>query len=451
MMSKPKQNLLEGDLTKPILLLTIPLLLGNLLQQLYNTVDSLIIGNFLGMEAFASTGVSGTLMNLFIFVLNGFCLGASIIFGQLYGAGDRKNYRRAVYTSLAFGSLVTIAMSALFILLLTPLLHLISTPQALMSYCRAYLTLILAGLITTYLYNLFSNILRSVGDTRASLYFLLISVLGNAGMDYVFVGPCHFGIRGAAAATVIAQGFSAVCCFFYIRKKYPELLFTKEDMGLHTDLLGRIFRFGSVSALQQSSLYFGKLMVQGVVNTCGTSVIAAYTATTRIEAFLNSAGEAGSQATTIAISQNYGAGNIHRVRRAFRICSVIFYSFAAVMSVVMTFAAPFFLQFFLDPGDTAAMTAGRDYLRIIFIFYVFCYAGYIFAAHSKGIGRISISFTATTLHLSIRFLLSYLLVGRLGLAAVAWASGVGWLCSTSFNSIVYYRIYHSGKGKMQEG
>lgn len=382
-------------------------------------------------------------MNLFIFVLNGFCLGASIIFGQLYGAGDLKEYRRSFYTSLSFGSGFTIVVSALFILFLRPLLRLISTPDELIAYSQNYLRIIIAGLITTYLYNLFSSLLRSVGDTKASLYFLIISVVLNTVLDYLFVGPMQLGIQGAAIATVIAQGFSSFCCFIYIRMKYPNLLFTREEIGIHKHLIQKIFRYGSVSALQQSSLYLGKILVQGIVNSCGTSVIAAFTATTRIEAFLNSAGEAGSQAETIAISQNYGAGNTKRVREVFKKCSILFYSFAAVMSVVMYFFAPHLLGFFLDGSDEIAVQAGLSYLRIIFFFYVFCYAGYIFAAHSKGIGRIMISFTATTLHLTIRVALSALLISRLGLSAVAWASGIGWICATTYNSITYYRIYHS--------
>ena len=446
-MANTKTDLLHGEPAKPLLLLTVPLLLGNLLQQLYNTIDSLIIGRFLGVEAFASAGVSGTLMNLFIFVLNGFCLGAGIIFGQLYGAGKRSDYRKAVFTALSAGSLVTLLLSGAFILFLVPLLKLINTPEELIIYCRAYLTVILGGLIATYLYNLFSGILRSVGDTKAALYVLLISVIGNALLDFLFVGPLSFGIRGAAAATVIAQSFSALCCFAYIRKCYPELLFGKEEIGFHAGLLAKLFHLGSVSALQQSSLYLGKILVQGAVNTCGTSVIAAYTATTRIEAFVNSAGEAGSQAGTIAISQNYGAGDIARVRLIFKRCIQMFCGLAAALSVIMYFAAPACLSIFLDAGDTEAMAAGCAYFKVIFFFYVLCYSAYIFAAHNKGIGHVFYSFAATTLHLSIRVILSGILIGRMGLSAVAWATGIGWIFSNIFNVLVYIRIYAGEKRK----
>lgn len=432
-------SLLEGSIKKQLFLLALPLLASNLLQQLYNTADSLIVGQYLGTHAFAATGISGTVMNLFIFVLNGFCVGTSMLFGQCYGAGDKERFRRCVFTAISFGCLLTICFSGLAIGFLRPILRLLSTPEELLVYCTQYLNVILAGLICTYMYNLFEFILRAMGDTKASLVFLTISVVLNVILDIFFISTLHMGIRGAAAATVIAQAVSAVCCLFYLKKTYPDYVCRREDVGFHRELLSKIMRFGLVSALQQSSLYLGKLLVQGAVNTLGTNGIAAFTAATRIEGFVNSLGESGSQSVSIFVSQNYGAKNKDRLRAGFKTGIFMFVGLSLVLSVLLyAFAGPS-VSIFLKDSDPEVMSMGRSYLQIIAFFYFLCYTGYCFVGYYRGIGRLLIAFVGTTMHLSLRVILSYIFISRFGLDTVAFATGIGWVLCTTYHIIMYRR------------
>ena len=227
---------------------------SNIFQQFYNTADSLIIGRFLGGNAFASTGIS-------------------VIFAQSYGVGDKEAFRRKLFLAFTTGLLLSVFFGVTATLSLNTLLSLIQTPDILMDYCRIYMTIILIGLPATFLYNFFAAILRSVGNTKAALCFLLISVTANLIFDYLLIAMVKTEISGAAYATVISQLLSALCCLIYLKKKYGEYICTKKNIGFELPLFLQILQFGLVSALHQSSLYIGKILVQGAVNTLGTEGI----------------------------------------------------------------------------------------------------------------------------------------------------------------------------------
>lgn len=434
------KTLLEGDIKKEIIRLAIPLLIGNILQQLYNTIDALIVGHFLGTDAFAAVGIAGTIMNLFIFVLNGFCIGLSIIFAQLYGAGNEAEFRKEVFVSISIGTAITVVLSALFLATLTPILQLIHTPLDLMHYVTSYLKVIIVGMIATYFYNLFSNILRALGDTKAALFFLFLSIVINTVVAYVLIAVFSFGVAGTAYATVLAQIISAACCYFYLKKHYEYLLCKKEDIGLHMELIKKSLGFGFASALQQASLYIGKILVQGSVNTLGTPGIAAYTATMRIEGFANSFGDSGAQAMSVIISQNYGAGNKKRVSDALRQGLFLHIVLGIALSLILFVTAKAGMIVFLEQSEVAALEYGVSYLHIISVFYVLCFIGNAFVGYFRGIGKVLIPVAGTTLHIGLRVILSYLLVGRLGLSAVALATGLGWVLVVVFHSFSYQRV-----------
>jgi len=440
-----EKTLLSGNIQKQLILLAVPLLLGNILQQLYNAADSLIVGRFLGTEAFASVGISGSIMNLFIFVLNGFCLGISVIFAQLYGTGDKKQFRREVFSAITFGTLLTLSLSLLFMLLLKTVLKIIKTPEELIPYAVSYLTVILAGLPFTYFYNLFSGILRSVGNTRAALYFLAVAIVSNVFLDLLFIAGFHTGTAGAAGATVLSQFLSAVCCFFYLKRTYPELLCRREDAGLHPALLKQTLKFGAASALQESSLYIGKILVQGAVNTLGTPGIAAYTATMRLEGLANSFGDSGGQAMSVLISQNYGAGNRERVANGLKYGLMMNIVLGITLSLLMFLGAAPGISLFLDSADSLALSYGTEYLKVISVFYVLCFIGAAFVGYFRGIGLVHVPFLGTTSHITLRVILSYLLIKRMGLPAIAAATGIGWIWVVIFLSSMYFH-YRSASG-----
>ena len=206
------KNLTSGNIRSQLMFLALPLIAGNMLQQFYHTIDALVIGRFAGPAAFAAIGVSGTVMNLFIFVINGFCTGISIILAQFYGRGDQRGFCREFFTSLASGCVFTAAISILGIMSLSGVLQMIGTPAEVAAPAQAYLVIIFCGLMTTFLYNFCSAVLRAAGDTRAALFFLAAAVCANLALDLVFVALLHRGVAGAGWATILSQGISVLLC-----------------------------------------------------------------------------------------------------------------------------------------------------------------------------------------------------------------------------------------------
>lgn len=442
-----KKSLLEGNTRRQLILLALPLLIGNILQLLYNTVDSLMIGNMLGTNAFSAVGVAGSVMNLFIFVLNGFCTGVSVIFSQLYGRGDRAGFRREVFISATIGSTITLSLSALFMALLNPLLGWINSPEILIPDISAYLRVIIAGMLATYFYNLFSGILRAIGDTAAATLFLFIAAVLNAVLDYIFIAYFGMGVGGAAWATVISQIFSAVCCLIYLLKKDRELMCTAKDARFEAKLVKQTLSFGFSTALHQSSLYIGKIFVQGAVNAIGMAGVTAYTATTRIEGFANSFGTSYGQAVSVFISQNYGGGRSERVREGFRKGLMMAIAVGAVLSVAMAACATGGMRIFLNADEALAIAAGVKYLRYISIFYIMCFTGNVFMGYFRGVGKVYVPLCLTSMHIAIRACLSYAWAPSMGLYAVALATGCGWFAMTAAQTIFYLRMQR-GKGKV---
>lgn len=343
-------SLTSGSIPRHMLRLAVPLMLGNILQQLYNTVDAFILGRFAGDAEFAAVGVAGSVMNLFLFMITGACTGISVIFAQLYGAEDWAAFRREHWLSLA------------------------------------------------------------------------VTVTVNLVLDYYFVARLHWGISGAAWATAASQMIAVTVCMLYLRRKAPELIFRREDCRMDLPLLSKTAHFSFITGLHQSSLYIGKLLVQGVVNTGGTAMISAYTATTRIEGFANSFGDSGSAATSVLVAQNHGAGEEERVQQSFRSSLILM----LLLSCVMYVSASASVRFMLGTGSGTAFESARDYMKMIALFYTLCFTGNTFAGYFEGIGRVSIPFIGTTSHIALRVILSWLLVQKMGLPAVALATGIGW-------------------------
>lgn len=430
-------TLLSGNIKKALVSLALPLLAGTLLQQLYNTADVLIVGRFLGVNAFAAVGVAGSVMNLFLFALNGFCAGLAMIFAQFYGAGNNAAFRREVFVSLSVGSIVTALLGGLSLFALPTLLRLTQTPPSLIAPVTSYLTIILVGLFSCYFYNLFSGILRALGNTRAALVFLMLCVTLNVLLDWLFVAVFAFGIAGAALATVLAQAVCAVCCAAYFFKHYRFLCCRRTDMGIYPALVKQTLKFGVSFAIHQASLYIGKLLVQGAVNTLGTQGIAAYTAVGRIEGFANSFGDSGGQALSLFVSQNYGAGNRQRVREGLRQGLLLQWGLGLLFSVLLFVTAVPGMQFFLSSGDAQALHSGSGYLKLIALFYLLCFTGNTFLGYFRGIGKVLVPIGGTVLQMAVRCTFSYLWVGAWGLPAVAAATAAGWVIIVLYQVVVY--------------
>ena len=242
-------DLTQGNISLHLVRLALPLMLGNILQQMYNTIASLVVHRYAGGLEYAATGVSSSVMNLFLFIVIGACTGISVLFSQEYGAGDLSAFRRQHFISLVFGLGATTVMSVVSILFLPALLQAIQTPDELFTYTRVYLTIVLGSLPAAFLYNLYNALLRSMGSTNAALGVLTLSVGLNLALSLLFVAKLEMGIAGAAWATAIAQIFSAAACFLYLRIAHRDLIFTREDCRMDKTLLKRTAHFSCVTAL----------------------------------------------------------------------------------------------------------------------------------------------------------------------------------------------------------
>ncbi len=392
-------DLTGGSIPQHLLRLAAPLIMGNILQQLYNTVDAFILGRFAGEAEFAAVGVAGSVMNLFLFMITGACTGIFVIFAQLYGAGERERFRREHWLSLSCGLLATTICSGLGFVLLAPLL-------------------------------------RAIGRANAALMALAAAVTVNVALDYCFVARFQLGIAGAAWATAASQAISTVLCILYLRRKAPELIFARADCRMDGELLKQTAHFSFVTALHQSSLHIGKFLVQGAVNTGGTDMISDYTATTRIEGFANSFGDSGSAATSVLVAQNRGAGKEERVRASFRGSLLLMLAMGLAMSLIMYVSANASVGFMLGTRSGAAFENARDYLKLVALFYTLCFTGNTFAGYFNGIGKVLVPFLGATSHIALRVVLSWLLVGRMGLPAVALATGLGWAMVNTMWAVV---------------
>ncbi len=427
----------KGNISAYLVSLAAPLMVGNILQEFYNTIDAFVVGRFAGKEEFAAIGIAGTAMNLFLFALVGCCNGFSILFAQAYGNKNMSELRKQHFSALIAGMGCAIFLMMIGLTCMKPLLTLLQTPTELHGYVASYLFWIFLSLPAVFFYNLFASLLRASGDTKASLFVLIASVVINLLMDVVLVGNCRMGIEGAAIATAVTQIISAILCFAYLWKTHREMVLHRKDCSSNRKDIWKSLKTGLITSLHQSSLYLGKLLVQGTVNTGGTDVIAAYTAATRIEGFANSIGSSGSVSTSILTAQNYGAGKTDRVQKTFR-CSLGWLAKTGLFAAIVMFLfAPQTIALMLGNTSGTSYEEGIRYLRLVSVFYLFCYTGNTFTGYYNGIGKVLMPFIGATGHILIRVVLSSLLFPVMGLNSVALATGIGWVIANCFWGIAY--------------
>ncbi|WP_160635745.1 MATE family efflux transporter [Pseudoflavonifractor sp. 60] len=431
-------RLTEGPILPLLVRLALPLLFANVLQQLYNIINSLVVARYLGEHTFAALGVAESVMNLYIYVITGACMGASVLIARFFGEGDLSKLRQQLYVSAVLMGGVTLAAMVLGQLFLPQLLAVIQTPAELMGDAALYLRVILGGMVFTFTYNYLASTLRAVGDTQAALYFLLLSLGYNLAAAWLLVAVLELGILGAALATASAQLLSSGLCFLYIRKKRPFLSVGRGDMRMDRRLLRLTGSFAAVAALQQSSLYLGKLMIQSAVNgisLTGSAPISAFAAANRVENFTQAFGVTGSETIAIFAAQNQGAGQDRRALRGFALGAALTVGIGIFFTAGMGIFSRQIAGVFLEEGEGAALCA--SYLRLFSCFFLLSYFGNSFAGWFRGSGRMNITFWGTSIQIAIRVAGTYLLVDAMGLNSVALSTGLGWAVLIVFQVLVF--------------
>ncbi len=360
-------DMTTGSPLKHILKFAIPLLVGNLFQQLYNMVDSIVVGNYVGKDALAAVGTCGSMNFLFFSLSSGLAIGIGIIVSQYFGAKDEKNVRSTIANSFYVLIVAALIVSIVGILFAPQLLRLLATPDNIIGDSVIYMRTTCAGIIAIALYNGVASILRALGDSRTPLYFLILSSIVNVVLDLYFVLALEWGVFGVALATIIAQAVSAVACLIYAYNKVPYFRLSREELKPHKDIIIKSFRLGVPVALQNSMIAISCMVLQGVVNGFGETVMAAYTIINRIEQVVQQPfGSLGTALTTYS-GQNMGAEKIDRVKKGFRQATLIALVFSVLLIPVAYILGPQIVGIFVK--DQEVIDIGYRALRITSLCY----------------------------------------------------------------------------------
>lgn len=434
------RDLTRGPVTKGMLLFALPMILGNLLQQFYNVADTLIVGQFLGATALAAVGSSYTLMTFLTSILLGMCMGSGAVFSIRFGEGDRARLKNSLSLSFLMIAAFTVVMNLAVFLLIDPMMGLLQVPEEVYPLMRSYLWVIFWGIGGTFLYNYFACLLRAIGNSATPLLFLGVSAVLNIVLDLVFVVVVPWGVAGAAFATSLSQWVSGLGLLAFTLAKMPQLRPSRQDVRWEKDRVLEIARFSLLTCVQQSVMNFGILMVQGLVNSFGTVVMAAFAAAVKIDSFAYMPVQDFGNAFSTFIAQNYGAKRMDRVGRGIKSAAVSSVVFALLISVlVFAFAKPLLLLF-VKPEETEILAVGVQYLRIEGAFYFGIGILFLLYGLYRAIERPGMSLVLTVISLGTRVALAYILsaIPAIGVVGIWWSVPIGWALA-DVTGVLYYK------------
>ena len=438
-----KEYLIHKRPVSALLLFALPMMLGNFFQQVYTMADSVIVGRFVGEDALAAVGASYSLTNVFISIAIGGGVGASVITSQTFGRRDYPRMKRSVSTALLSFLAISIALGGVGLLLSEKIMVLLNTPDNILADATTYLNIYFIGLPFLFMYNVLSSMFNALGKSRIPLYLLIFSSLLNIGLDIWMVGPLQMGVAGAAWATLIAQGISAVLSFsIFLRelKTYPGKL-----EGRFFDLreLQNMGRVALPSILQQSTVSIGMMLVQSVVNSFGSQMLAGYSAAMRIESICIVPMSAMGNAISSYTAQNIGAGKEDRVKSGYRVSYGIIFAIAAAICLVVQLLARPLISLFLEAPSAAAFDTGIACVRFMGWFYVLIGLKMISDGVLRGAGDMTMFTVANLVNLGLRVILAVTLAPRFGIQFVWMAVPAGWLV----NYLISFFEYRTGKWK----
>ena len=433
------KDMTQGSPVKHILLFSIPLLIGNVFQQFYSMVDTIIVGRFVGVDALAAVGSTGSL----VFLINGFALGLtsgfSVMVSQRFGANDEKGLRKAVSSSVVLCTALVIILTTISLIAAKPLLHLMNTPDNIFNDAYIYVAIIFAGIITTVAYNMMASILRALGDSKSPLYFLIISSVLNIILDLVFIINFNMGVAGAAYATIISQGVSALLCFIYILKKYTILKLSKNDYKVKKSMYIRHLKIGIPMALQFSITSLGLIIVQGALNVLGSTVIAAYTASSKaLQLVMQPAVTYGVTMATYC-GQNLGARRYDRIKDGVNKAVIISIITSIIAGIVLITLGTQFVKLFIENPDAQIIAYSKQVLDIAGIFFIPLGLIFIFRNALQGIGESFVPMMAGVAELGARALVAFTLPEFLDFFGICLADPIAWIAASVPLALYYHK------------
>ena len=433
-----QHSLTQGPITKNILLFALPLMFGNLLQQMYNIADTWVVGRFLGADALAAVGSSYTLMTFLTSILLGLCMGSGAAVSMQYGSGETGKMRQSVFQSFLLIAGIALVLNLLVYLGLNGILWVLRVPAELCPLMKDYLLIIVLGIAATFLYNYFANLLRAIGNSVVPLAFLAVSAILNVILDLVCVLVLDWGVKGAAGATVFSQYVSGVGIGLYTLKKFPQLCPKRTDCRWDRKNLANILNLSVMTSVQQSIMNFGILMVQGLVNSFGTVIMAAFAAAVKIDSFAYMPVQDFGNAFSTYVAQNYGAGQPDRIKKGIRSAGLTSAVFCIVISVLVCAFAATLMGIFIDPAQTEIIAAGVQYLRIEGACYIGIGVLFLLYGYYRAVNQPGMSVILTIASLGTRVALAYLLSALpLGVTGIWLSVPIGWALADAIG-IGYY-------------
>lgn len=438
-------NLTQGSIIKSLLLFSLPIMVGNLLQQFYNIADTLIVGRYLGTDALAAVGSSYTLMTFLTSILLGLCMGSGALLSIRYGENNIERLKATIFTSFILIAAVTLLLNVLAFCGIDLIIQLLQVPASVVPDMRDYLWIIFMGIGATFLYNYFAALLRAIGNSIAPLLFLGISAVLNIFLDLFFILSLGWGVSGAAAATVLAQFLSGIGLSIYTLLRFPELRFSRRHMHWNPVLIKELTGFSLLTCAQQSIMNFGILIVQGLVNQFGPAVMAAFAAAVKIDSFAYMPVQDFGNAFSTFVAQNYGAQKIDRIRRGTHCAATVSLAFCLVISATICIFSGPLMQIFIHPSEHEIIAIGVQYLWIEGSCYVGIGLLFLLYGFYRAVKRPGMSVILTAVSLGTRVLLAYLLsaVSFIGVIGIWVAVPIGWFLADGIGLIYYCKHKNS--------
>lgn len=432
------RNLTEGPILKSMIIFALPLIFGNLLQQLYNVVDTYVVGQYLGADAIAAVGSSYSIVTFITSIILGLCMGAGVLFSMLYGANKLKEMKNSFVVSFGFIGLLSLVIMCLSIIFIDYILVFMNIPNDIFMLTKDYLLVICFGIMFTYLYNYFACVLRALGDSKTPLIFLGISTVLNILLDIIFVLYISQSVKSVAYATIISQCISAILMMIYTCKIKKEYIPNKEHIYFDKNIFSKFISYSLLTSLQQSIMNFGIMLVQGLVNSFGVAVMAGFSTAVKIDSLAYMPVQDFGNAFSTFIAQNSGANHEDRVKQGLKSASIVSFVFSILISIIVFIFAKDFMEIFLKSHEIEAINVGIEYLRIEGACYVGIGMLFLWYGFYRGVGKPFISVILTIASLGTRVLLSYSLSSMFGYFIIWWSIPIGWFLA-DFIGLVYYR------------
>lgn len=440
------KNLTEGKPLKLILCFAVPLLIGQLFQLFYSLMDTRIVGSALGETALAAVGATTTLSDMLTGLLNGFTNGAAIIIATYFGAGDEKHMKKAMGGTVLLGAGLSLIISMLCLIFLSPLLRLLNISADILPMSKAYIGIVLAGLLAATLYNVCAAMLRAIGDSFTPLIFLVIASFLNIFLDLTFILYFHMGVAGAALATVISQAVSALLCFLYMRRKYPALILTREDMKFSGDVYRKLISTGTSMGFMVSFVSLGTLALQTSINTFGTNIIVAHTAARKATSiFMLPFSVLGTTLATYC-GQNLGAGKYSRIKKGLRDTVLLTFAWCLGVIFVAYTLSPVLVRMITASGEKEIIDTASLYLKVNTSFYFVPAVICLFRNSMQGFGDSKTPVFSSFLELAGKTAIAFFLAPAIGYTGIIVAEPIVWFIMVIpliVNMIRKFRVLNS--------